>query len=172
MNKKNRIVSLAWLSIHVLLLDSKASSQDIAISQDTTFEAGTYTYDNVRVACRVAERLFHKLLKCLRYAPRRIVPDKIRSYGATRKEVLLDMMHDNDKWQIIGPRCSINPPASGSGRCGDLNRLGRRNASFPSMTPSTICSAVRIIGWKSLTAFFRDRALALSQETTCVQNAG
>jgi putative transposase len=48
---------------------------------------------------RAAKRFFRKLLKGLRYAPRRIVADKLRSYGAARKEVLPDVIHDNDKWQ-------------------------------------------------------------------------
>jgi putative transposase len=48
---------------------------------------------------RTAKRFFSKLLKGLRYAPRRIVTDKIRSYGAARKEVLADVIHDSDKWQ-------------------------------------------------------------------------
>jgi hypothetical protein len=57
MNKKNRIVSFAWLSVLVLLLGSKASSQD-TIFQDTTWEAGTYTYNDVWVA-RVATLTFN-----------------------------------------------------------------------------------------------------------------
>jgi putative transposase len=48
---------------------------------------------------RAAKRFFRKLLKGLHYAPRRIVTDKLRSYGAARKEVLPDVIHDNDKWQ-------------------------------------------------------------------------
>jgi putative transposase len=48
---------------------------------------------------RAAKRFFRKLLKDLRYAPRRIVTDKLRSYGAARKEVLPDVIHDNDRWQ-------------------------------------------------------------------------
>ena len=46
---------------------------------------------------RAAKRFFRKLLKGLRYAPRRIVIDKLRSYGAARKEVLPDVIHDDDK---------------------------------------------------------------------------
>jgi putative transposase len=45
---------------------------------------------------RAAKRFFRKLLKGLRYSPRRIVTDKLRSYGAARKEVLPDVSHDND----------------------------------------------------------------------------
>jgi hypothetical protein len=41
MNKKNRIISLAWLSALVFLLGSKAFSQDTTLSQYTSWEAGT-----------------------------------------------------------------------------------------------------------------------------------
>ena len=34
----------------------------------------------------------------LRYAPRRIITDKLRSYGAARKEVLPEVIHDSAKW--------------------------------------------------------------------------
>ena len=36
---------------------------------------------------QAAKRFFRKLLEGLRYAPRRIITDKLRSYGAARKEV-------------------------------------------------------------------------------------
>ena len=36
---------------------------------------------------RAVKRFFRKLLKGLRYGPHRIVTDKLRSYGAARKEV-------------------------------------------------------------------------------------
>ncbi len=45
------------------------------------------------------QRIYRKLLKGLGYAPRRIVTDKLRSYGAARKEVLPDVIHDSGKWQ-------------------------------------------------------------------------
>ncbi len=48
---------------------------------------------------RAAKRFYRKLLKGLGYAPRRIVTDKLRSYGAARKEVLPDVIHDSGKWQ-------------------------------------------------------------------------
>jgi putative transposase len=48
---------------------------------------------------RAAKRFFRKLLKGLRYAPRRIVTDKLRSYGAACKEVMPDVSHDYNKWQ-------------------------------------------------------------------------
>ncbi len=47
---------------------------------------------------RAAKRFFRKLLKGLcYYAPRQIVTDKLRSYGADRKEILPDVVHDHNK---------------------------------------------------------------------------
>jgi putative transposase len=44
---------------------------------------------------RAAKCFFRKILEGLRYAPRRIVT--LRSYGTARKEVLTDVIYDNDK---------------------------------------------------------------------------
>ncbi len=46
---------------------------------------------------RAAKRFFRKLLKGLKYAPRRIVTDKLGSYGAARKELLPAVIHDQGK---------------------------------------------------------------------------
>ena len=58
---------------------------------------------------RAAKRFFRKLLKGLCHAPRRIVTDKLRSYGSARKEVLPDVIHDNDKWQNNRAEVSHQP---------------------------------------------------------------
>ena len=46
---------------------------------------------------RTAKRFFKKLLKGLRYAPRVIITDKLRSYGAARKEILPGVEHRQHK---------------------------------------------------------------------------
>ena len=48
---------------------------------------------------RAAKRFFRKLLKGLRYAPRVIVTDKLRSYGAAGREVLPSVRHVHDRWR-------------------------------------------------------------------------
>ncbi len=48
---------------------------------------------------RAAKRFFRKLLKGLRYVPRVIVTDKLRSYGAARREVLPSVRHVQDRWR-------------------------------------------------------------------------
>jgi transposase-like protein len=37
---------------------------------------------------KAAKRLFRKLLKGLTYVPRMILPDKLKSYGAAKREIL------------------------------------------------------------------------------------
>jgi putative transposase len=46
-----------------------------------------------------AKKFFRKLLKELRYVPRMIVTDKLRSYGAARTEVMPSVQHVQQKHQ-------------------------------------------------------------------------
>jgi len=48
---------------------------------------------------KAAKKLFRKLLKGLRYVPRVIITDKLRSYGAAKAEVLPGVEHCQDKYQ-------------------------------------------------------------------------
>ena len=41
---------------------------------------------------KAAKRFFRKLLKGMRYSPRAIVTDKLRSYGAAKKEIMPDVI--------------------------------------------------------------------------------
>ncbi len=50
-----------------------------------------------RLNKRAAKRFFKKLLKGLRYVPRVIITDKLRSYGAARKEILPGVEHRQHK---------------------------------------------------------------------------
>ena len=46
---------------------------------------------------RAAKRFFRKLLKGMQYVPRKIVTDKLGSYGAARKELLPAVIHEQGK---------------------------------------------------------------------------
>jgi putative transposase len=46
---------------------------------------------------KAAKRFFRKLLKGLQYVPRVIITDKLRSYGATKREILPGMEHRQHK---------------------------------------------------------------------------
>ena len=48
---------------------------------------------------RAAKKFFRKLLKGLRYVPRVIVTDKLRSYTAAKAEVLPSVEHRQHKYQ-------------------------------------------------------------------------
>jgi hypothetical protein len=62
-----------------------------------------------RTMLHTLHRYFRKLLKGLRYAPRQIVTDKLRSYGAAHKEALPDVIHDSGKWQNYRAENSHQP---------------------------------------------------------------
>jgi putative transposase len=46
---------------------------------------------------KAAKRFFHKLLKGLHYVPRVIITDKLRSYGAAKREILPGVEHRQHK---------------------------------------------------------------------------
>jgi putative transposase len=48
---------------------------------------------------KAAKKFFRKLLKGLRYVPRVVITDKLRSYSAAKAEVLPSVQHCQDKWQ-------------------------------------------------------------------------
>jgi putative transposase len=48
---------------------------------------------------KAAKKFFRKLLKGLRYVPRAIITDKLRSYSSAKAEVLPSVEHCQDKWQ-------------------------------------------------------------------------
>ena len=48
---------------------------------------------------KAAKKFFRKLLKGLRYVPRVIFTDKLKSYGAARAEVMPSVEHRQDQWQ-------------------------------------------------------------------------
>jgi putative transposase len=47
---------------------------------------------------RAAKKFFHKLLKGLTYAPRVIVTDKLKSYGAAKRELLPGVEHRQHRY--------------------------------------------------------------------------
>ena len=46
---------------------------------------------------KAAKRFFHKLLKGVLYVPRVIIPDKLKSYGAAKREILPGVEHRQHK---------------------------------------------------------------------------
>ncbi len=56
-----------------------------------------------------AKRFFCKLLKGMRYSPRMVVTDKLRSYGAAKKEIIPDVEHKQGKWENNRAEISHQP---------------------------------------------------------------
>src|SRR5258707_7290139 len=48
---------------------------------------------------RAAKKFFRKLLKGLRYVPRVIITDRLKSYTAVRAEIMPSVEHCRDKWR-------------------------------------------------------------------------
>ncbi len=48
---------------------------------------------------KAAKKFFRKLLKRLRYVPRLLITDKLKSYGAARAEVMPGVEHLQQKYQ-------------------------------------------------------------------------
>ena len=48
---------------------------------------------------KAAKKFFRKLLKGLRYVPRVLITDKLRSYSAAKDDVLPGVEHCQDMWQ-------------------------------------------------------------------------
>jgi hypothetical protein len=60
------------------------------------------------------EVLFRKLLKGLRYVPRAIITDKLKSYSAAKAEVTPSVDHVRQKYQTTALRILISQPDCGS----------------------------------------------------------
>jgi len=58
---------------------------------------------------RAAKHFFRKLLIGMRYSPRVIVTDKLRSYGAAKKEIMPDVTHRQGKWENNRAEISHQP---------------------------------------------------------------
>jgi len=58
---------------------------------------------------RAAKRFFRKLLKGVCYCPRKMVTDKLGSYGAARREIMPSIEHVQGKWESNRAEVSHQP---------------------------------------------------------------
>ena len=56
---------------------------------------------------QAAQKCFRKLLKGLQYVPRVIITDKLKSYGAAKREILPGMEHRQSRY--LDNRCENSP---------------------------------------------------------------
>src|SRR5438445_3765381 len=54
-----------------------------------------------------AKKLFRKLLKGVRYIPRVIITDKLKSYGSAKREIVPGVVHRQSRY--VSYRCEISP---------------------------------------------------------------
>ena len=87
---------------------------------------------------RVAAKLMRKLLRKQGFAPKTLVTDKLRSYGAAKTQLGLSARHEQGLRKNNRAENSHLPCDDASGRCSVLNRPGQRNASCLFKPPSTI----------------------------------
>jgi putative transposase len=121
---------------------------------------------------RAAKRFFRKLLKGLRYAPRKMVTDKLRSYGAARKEVLPSVMHDQGKRMNNRAEVSHQPTRQRERQMRKFKSMRHAQRFLSVHGPITNLFRLCHHGTKAKHyRILRDRAFATWREVTCVQKA-
>jgi transposase-like protein len=76
-----------------------------------------------------AKHFLRKLLKGLRYVPRLIVTDKLKSYAAAKRQSLPESSICKATISTTGRRTRTSPRASGSTTCKGSNHPARLSAS-------------------------------------------
>jgi len=79
---------------------------------------------------KAAKRFFKRLLKAHRNEPRKMVTDKLKSYGVAHRELIPYTIHDTCNMPIIAPNCPISQGEFENGSCVDLNHCDRLNAFY------------------------------------------
>jgi len=79
---------------------------------------------------KAAKRFFRKLLKGLRYVPRVIVTDKLKSYSAARAEVLPSVEHARQEYQNNRAENSHQPTRLREHVMRRSSQPGMRSVSF------------------------------------------
>ena len=98
---------------------------------------------------KAAKKFFRKLLKGMRYVPRLIITDKLKSYSAAKAEVLPGVEHCQQKYQNNRAENS-HQPTQVAGACDETVQISRPRAAF------SLC--------------LRNHFLTLSSGETCVSS--
>ena len=72
-----------------------------------------------------AKRFFKRLLRSYGGEPRKIVTDKLRSYGVAQRELIPEAIHDTSQYASN----RMSRPGLGSGGCVSSNQCGRHRGS-------------------------------------------
>jgi putative transposase len=76
-----------------------------------------------------AKRFFKRLRRGLRYTPRRIITDGLRSYGVACRAIVPDVQYRTSRYLAL-QKIRIGRPGDESDRCSASSRRPRRSASF------------------------------------------
>jgi putative transposase len=83
-----------------------------------------------------AKKFFRKLLKSLRYVPRVLITDKLKSYGAAKREILSGVEHRQSRsLNNRGVSTRIVRRGSASIACRALRQRGMRGGFWRPMAP-------------------------------------
>jgi putative transposase len=91
---------------------------------------------------KAAKKFLRKLLKGLRYAPRTIIADQLKSYGAAKAEILPGVEHQRQKWQNNRAENSHQPARSRERSMGRFKSAGHAQRFLSAF--GIICSYFRV----------------------------
>ena len=121
---------------------------------------------------RAAKRFFRKLLKGLRYVPRRLVTDKLGSYGATRRELLPSVSHCQDKRANNRAEVSHQPTRQQERQMRRFKSPGHAQRFLSVHGPINNLFRLQRHLMRALNyRLFGDRAFATWREVTCAPSA-
>ena len=89
---------------------------------------------------KAAKRLLMRLLKQQGLPPKRMITDKLRSYGAAKRQIMPSVEHRSHKGLTTGPRIFMCLYENGNGPCKVFDLREDCNASFRSSQSCAICS--------------------------------
>jgi putative transposase len=92
---------------------------------------------------QAAKRFFRKLLKGMRYVPRVLITDKLKSYAAAKVQVMRGVEHRQHKGLNIVPSCRTNRRGSENGRCAVTSLPGMRSVFYRHMGRLTTSSGAQ-----------------------------
>ncbi len=87
-----------------------------------------------------AKRFFRRLIKSQQGEPRKIVTDKLRSYGVAHREVIPEAIHVTDQYANNRQSNRMRRPGYENGACGGSSRQARLSDSWERMLLFTTCS--------------------------------
>jgi len=118
---------------------------------------------------RAAKCFFRKLLKGMRYAPRVIVTDKLRSYGAAKKEIMPDVVHRQGKWENNRAGVSHEPTRQRERQMRRFKSACHAQRFLSAQGPiNNLFRVSRHLLKAKHYRLFRDRAFDTWSEVTCV----